>query len=163
MLGSPRQVPVRLGAGAEEELGRAFHVGALVARLLGVKPVSREKRAGTESGCWDMGLHWGAGGSSYATGFGFYSVGRREPSKVIGQGSGGTGEALYGDDTGSVGLGLETGDWQEETAVSLEARTVEGNGEGTGLSQIEGAVLRVEGRGWGKRRVREAGGLELGW
>lgn len=83
-----------------------------------------------------MGLQRGAGASSYATGFGFYSVGRREPSKVIGRGSGRTGEALYGDDTGSVCMGLETGDWQEEATVSLEARTVEGNGEGTDLSQI---------------------------
>lgn len=63
-------------------------------------------------------------------------MGRREPSKVIGQGSGRTGEALYGDDTGSVCMGLETGDWREEATVSLEARTVEGNGEGTDLSQI---------------------------
>lgn len=60
-------------------------------------------------------------------------MGRREPSKVIGQGSGRTREALYGEDTGSVYMGLETGDWQEDATVSLEARTVEGNGEGDRL------------------------------
>lgn len=56
--------------------------------------------------------------------------------KVIGQGSDRTGAALYGDDTGSAGTGLETGDRLGEAAATLEARAVEGTGEGTGSSQL---------------------------
>lgn len=40
-------------------------------------------------GCLGAAGTWaaeGRGDGSYATGFGFYPVGRREPSKVIGQG-----------------------------------------------------------------------------
>lgn len=56
-------------------------------------------------------------------------MGWREPSKVIGQGSDKTGEALYGGGTGSMCMGSQTGDGREEATVSLEVRAVEGNGE----------------------------------
>ena len=108
-----------------------------------------------------MGLQRGVGASSYATGFGFYPVGRREPLKVIGQGSDRTGEALYGDDTGSVCTGLETGDRQGEAAATWEARAVEGTREGTGSSQLEEAALRAEGGG-GQRKSQRGLGLGAG-
>lgn len=96
-------------------LGGADQAGSLGARILGVKLVAQDKWAGTVSlaggaaqGLLGPGAADGRGDGSYATGFGSHPVGRREPSKVIGQGSDRTGEALYRGDTGSCVHG--TGD-----------------------------------------------------
>lgn len=43
-------------AGAEEDLGRAFQVGALRASLLGVKLGQCIWLEGLPRGCWDLGL-----------------------------------------------------------------------------------------------------------
>lgn len=68
-------------------------------------------------------------------GFGFYPVGRREPSKIIVQVGDRTGEALYGAESGSACVGLGTGGWQEGApAASAEVRPVEGL-EGRGSRQ----------------------------
>lgn len=110
-----------------------------------------------------QGCRGGAGAGSYATGFGFYPVGRREPSKIIVQVGDRTGEALYGTESGSTCVGLGTRDWQEgPPAASSEVRAVEGLG-GDRLKAMSGSSsLSVEGRGWGKGRVQETWGLELG-
>lgn len=63
-------------------------------------------------------------------------MGRREPSKVIGQGSDRTGEALYGDDTAA-----RAWDWRLGT-VSLEVRAGEGAGE-----EMDWGQLRRQRRG----------------
>lgn len=87
-------------------------------------------------------------------------MGRREPSKVIRQGSGRTGEALYGDDTGSVCMGLETGDWQEEATVSLEGKDSGGEWRGDRFEpNLRGSS---EGRGESTGQRESQRGLGLG-
>lgn len=119
-------------AGTEEDLGRAVHVGALAARILRVKLVACEKWAGTVGLAGGAAGTWaaeGRGDGSYATGFGFYPVGRREPSKVIGQG-------LTGLERHFMEMTLAAGAWawRPET-VTLEVRAVARTGKGTDSSQ----------------------------
>lgn len=67
----------------------------------------------------------------------------------------GTREALYGDDIGSMSMGLGTG-----RRRPLPPRNL-GAGEGTDLSQLQVAAVGNEGREQGKWRIIEAQGLEL--